>query len=98
MEVPPLIKTKIRFLDAKTRGNVARFINNSCDPNCLLDKPIVNGYLRLVFVANKDIPKGTELTFKYDGYRGVFVCICETCLRKKEAKMSICQSLLYSSG
>lgn len=52
-------------VDATQRGNIARFINHSCDPNCEMQKWIVNGYYRLGIFAKKKIEEGEELTYNY---------------------------------
>lgn len=53
-------------IDAGPKGNLARFINHSCEPNCetLLWK--VGGAHAVGLFAIKDIPTGTELTFNYN--------------------------------
>ncbi len=50
-------------LDGRKRGNVARFINHSCDPNCRAET--IAG--RIWIIARRDIPAGAEITFDY-GY------------------------------
>ncbi len=50
-------------LDGNIPGNRARFLNHSCEPNCVVEK--IDG--RLWIVAARDIPSGEELTFDY-GY------------------------------
>lgn len=50
-------------LDGNKPGNVARFANHSCEPNC----EAVNYRGRIWFVALRDIEPGEELTFDY-GY------------------------------
>ncbi|XP_044272222.1 histone-lysine N-methyltransferase NSD3 [Tribolium madens] len=57
---------KDRMLDAGPKGNVARFMNHSCDPNCETQKWTVNGDTRVGLFAKCDIPAGTELTFNYN--------------------------------
>lgn len=52
-------------VDATQRGNIARFINHSCEPNCEMQKWIVNGYYRLGIFAKKKIEEGDELTYDY---------------------------------
>ena len=48
--------------DAAVGGNVARFINHSCTPNCYID--VVD---RTIWVrAAKNIRKGQELTYDYN--------------------------------
>ena len=54
-----------RMIDAGPRGNWARFINHSCDPNCATEPWIVNGDKRIGIFALRDIAKGEELTFNY---------------------------------
>ena len=54
-----------RMIDAGPRGNIARFMNHSCDPNCETQKWTVNGDTRVGLFALDDIPQGTELTFNY---------------------------------
>ena len=48
-------------IDGGVRGNAARFINHSCDPNC---RSVVEDG-RVFIEAVKDIPEGTELTYDY---------------------------------
>ena len=59
--------------DAMVGGNIARFINHSCTPNC---------YTRVIgdqiwIIAARNIRKGEELTYDYmtDGV-GHIQCIC----------------------
>lgn len=53
------------IIDASNEGNLTRFINHSDQPNlrpvCLVE----NQLLHQVFIANKNISRDTELTFKY---------------------------------
>lgn len=57
---------KNRVIDAGRRGNLSRFINHSCEPNCESQKWTVNGHTRIGIFAIKDIAPGTELTFNYN--------------------------------
>lgn len=54
-----------QILDATRKGNLARFMNHSCSPNCATQKWIVNGQVHIGLFAVKPIPTGTELTFDY---------------------------------
>ena len=54
-----------RMIDAGPKGNIARFMNHSCDPNCETQKWTVNGDTKVGLFAVADIPAGTELTFNY---------------------------------
>lgn len=53
------------IIDAGPKGNLARFMNHSCDPNCETQKWTVNCIHRVGLFAIKDIPVNTELTFNY---------------------------------
>lgn len=55
-----------RVIDAAEQGNIARFMNHSCNPNCETQKWTVSGYTRIGLFALKDVPAGTELvSFKF---------------------------------
>ena len=53
------------FVDATRRGNLSRFMNHSCDPNCETQKWTVCGEVRVGFFARRRIGAGDELTFDY---------------------------------
>uniref|UniRef100_A0A3P8Q1L4 Histone-lysine N-methyltransferase, H3 lysine-36 specific n=1 Tax=Astatotilapia calliptera TaxID=8154 RepID=A0A3P8Q1L4_ASTCA len=57
---------KDRIIDAGPKGNEARFMNHSCQPNCETQKWTVNGDTRVGLFALIDIAAGTELTFNYN--------------------------------
>lgn len=52
-------------IDACYKGNLSRFINHSCEPNCATQKWQVMGEIRVGIFAKRDISKGEELTFDY---------------------------------
>ena len=54
-----------RIIDAGPKGNLARFMNHSCDPNCKTEKWNVGGDIRVGLFSNRIIKKGEELTFNY---------------------------------
>ncbi|KAJ3050921.1 histone methyltransferase set2 [Rhizophlyctis rosea] len=56
-------------IDAYRKGNHARFMNHSCDPNCKLEKWVVGPQMRLGIFAQRDIREGEELTFDYQFQR-----------------------------
>lgn len=68
------------FIDASKQGNVLRYINSSCKPNCgafkwtVEQKPCIG-----VFVEQEPIEEGTELTMYYgkDWGNGSW-CLCGT--------------------
>ncbi|KAG9149163.1 hypothetical protein Leryth_003160 [Lithospermum erythrorhizon] len=69
-------------IDARAKGNLGRFINHSCDPNCRTEKWVVNGEVCIGLFALKNIQKGEELTFDYNYVRvfgaAVKKCVCES--------------------
>jgi histone-lysine N-methyltransferase SETD1 len=56
---------ELTVCDATKQGNVARFINASCDPNCYTKIITLDNTKRIVIYAKKDIPAGTELCYDY---------------------------------
>lgn len=51
--------------DATKQGNVARFINASCEPNCYTKIVPLDGTKRIVIYAKRDISAGEELSYDY---------------------------------
>jgi hypothetical protein len=67
------------YIDAREQSNLARFINHSCDPNCILLRFNVGGYMRNGIFALRDIMPGEFLSYDYhfDTKHGdKFVCRC----------------------
>ncbi|KAJ3704370.1 hypothetical protein LUZ61_008075 [Rhynchospora tenuis] len=52
-------------IDATDKGNIARLINHSCQPNCFARRLAMGATRRLVFVAKENILAGQELTLDY---------------------------------
>ncbi|KAK8204741.1 hypothetical protein IWZ01DRAFT_75361 [Phyllosticta capitalensis] len=48
------------------RGNIARFVNHSCNPNCRMERWTVNGEVRMALFADRFIMTGEELTWHYN--------------------------------
>eukprot|EP00798_Chlamydomonas_sp_ICE-L_P013695 gene13695-19587_t len=72
----------VLVIDANSTGNVARYINHSCDGGNLAIQPVLTGKCRNVFFyyisffAASNIPRGTELTYNYNTkYKGMS-CRC----------------------
>lgn len=68
-------------IDSYRMGNMARFVNHSCQPNCDMQKWKVNGKFRMCLFSKIDIQKGTEITFNYKFKRygedkSVQTCFC----------------------
>jgi len=67
-------------IDGSNRGNIARYINHSCDPNCEVE---ISEDDRIMISAIKKIDPGEELTYDYgDEYFNDFIrpvgCHCGT--------------------
>ncbi|PKS11932.1 hypothetical protein jhhlp_001227 [Lomentospora prolificans] len=58
--------TKSEFVDATKKGNLGRFCNHSCNPNCYVDKWVVGDKLRMGIFVLRKIKAGEELTFNYN--------------------------------
>ena len=76
------------ILDAGRKGNETRFVNHSCEPNCVVEKWHVpqDSESRIVLVANRKINAGEELTYDYnlegfgkDGSGGICYCGAINC-------------------
>ncbi|XP_075652282.1 histone-lysine N-methyltransferase ASHR3 [Castanea sativa] len=52
-------------IDATFKGNASRFLNHSCDPNCVLEKWQVEGEVRVGVFAARSIKIGEPLTYDY---------------------------------
>ncbi|KAI8347651.1 hypothetical protein BD560DRAFT_410925 [Blakeslea trispora] len=53
------------IIDATKKGCLARFINHSCNPNCVTQKWVVGKNMRIGIFTKKAIQAGSELTFDY---------------------------------
>jgi hypothetical protein len=58
--------TKGEFVDATKRGNLGRFCNHSCNPNCFVDKWVVADKLRMGIFVERSVRAGEELVFNYN--------------------------------
>ncbi|KAJ1965494.1 hypothetical protein GGI12_000716 [Dipsacomyces acuminosporus] len=54
-----------KVIDATRKGCIARFINHSCGPNCVLQKWMVAGAVRMGIFVQRPIKRGEEITFDY---------------------------------
>ncbi|KAL7086177.1 hypothetical protein ACP275_14G323400 [Erythranthe tilingii] len=66
-------------IDACAKGNLGRYINHSCDPNCRTEKWMVNGEVCVGLFAVRNIKKGEEVTFDYN-YVRVFGAAAKRCV------------------
>jgi [histone H3]-lysine36 N-trimethyltransferase len=58
--------SKGEFIDATKKGNLGRFCNHSCNPNCYVDKWVVGDKLRMGIFAERHVKAGEELVFNYN--------------------------------
>lgn len=70
------------IIDATRQGNLASFINHSCDPNCKALPWNHKGNDRLFIFALKDIQPRTELTYDYklcyNQSKDTIKCLCKS--------------------
>ena len=57
---------KGEFVDATKKGNLGRFCNHSCNPNCYVDKWVVGDKLRMGIFTERRVKAGEELVFNYN--------------------------------
>ena len=69
-------------IDAYRMGNVARFANHSCSPNCEFQKWTVDGLPRMCMFSLRTIKPGEELTYDYNfqcfNLQAQQPCYCES--------------------
>jgi histone-lysine N-methyltransferase SETD1 len=53
------------IVDGTTRGNVARYINHSCDANCETRIVTVDGAKKITIYAKKNVATGEEICYDY---------------------------------
>lgn len=67
------------FVDGKFKGNLSRFINHSCNPNCELQRWVVRGRTRIGIMAIRDIAENEPLSYDYQfdtREEDTFKCYC----------------------
>lgn len=70
-----------RVVDATLSGGLARYINHSCNPNCVTEIVDVDREYRIIIFAKRRINKGEELSYDYkfdiedDAHK--ISCMCE---------------------
>ncbi len=67
------------WIDGAVGGNDSRFINHSCDPNCVIY--IEPARQRPMIFAQKKIAMGEELSLKYSNDLP-FECLCGVCIKR----------------
>jgi hypothetical protein len=54
------------LIDATQKGNSARFLNHSCEPNCCTQKWLVGSETRVGIFTQRQCKAGEELTYNYN--------------------------------
>ncbi|CAH2071742.1 unnamed protein product, partial [Iphiclides podalirius] len=74
-----------RVVDATLSGGLARYINHSCQPNCVAETVEVDRHLRIIIFAKRRIARGEELAYDYkfdiedDAHKIMCMCGAPNC-------------------
>jgi histone-lysine N-methyltransferase MLL3 len=52
-----------RVVDATLLGGLARYVNHSCDPNCVAEVVQIDRENKILIIANRKILRGEEVSF-----------------------------------
>ncbi|XP_065052603.1 histone-lysine N-methyltransferase 2C-like [Rhopilema esculentum] len=67
-------------IDATLTGGHARYINHSCDPNCVAEVVIIEKMPKIIIISNRKLEKGEELTydykFEFEDDQHKIACLC----------------------
>jgi len=68
------------IIDSTYQGNLARFINHSCDPNCYARIISVENQRKIVIYSKRDIEVGEEISydyqFEFEPEENKIICLC----------------------
>lgn len=68
-----------RVIDATLSGGLARYINHSCNPNCVAETVEVDRDFRIIIFAKRRINRGEEVRFFKLSMKlseTNYVCVC----------------------
>ena len=54
-----------RVIDATLEGGLARYINHSCDPNCVAELVQIERENKILIIANRKILENEEVCFDF---------------------------------
>ncbi|XP_054161923.1 histone-lysine N-methyltransferase 2C-like [Oppia nitens] len=70
-----------RVIDATLSGGLARYVNHSCNPNCVAESVQIDRENKILIIANRKILRGEELTYDYkfdvEDDQHKIPCLCE---------------------
>lgn len=61
-----------RVIDATLFGGLARYVNHSCNPNCVAETVQIDRENKILIIANRKILRGEEVSLKKWSYEIVF--------------------------
>lgn len=64
-----------RVVDATLSGGLARYINHSCNPNCVTETVDVDRELRIIIFAKRRINRGEEVVSLIIKYKRHLFCL-----------------------
>lgn len=50
-----------KVIDATLSGGLARYVNHSCNPNCVTETVQIDRENKILIIANTRIPRGVEV-------------------------------------
>jgi hypothetical protein len=66
------------LIDSRFKGNYARYINHSCDPNSEFKQRWIDGFQRTFIHSIRDIGKNMEITVDYMSEEPHVKCLCKS--------------------
>jgi hypothetical protein len=66
-------------IDGRDRGNIARYINHSHEPNCVLQPWVWKGRKGIAVLSSTTIYSYSEITVQYEKDTAEFFCKCPKC-------------------
>ncbi|ORY45729.1 SET domain-containing protein, partial [Rhizoclosmatium globosum] len=69
---------KSEVIDGCRKGSDARFVNHSCNPNCRIEKWVVNGEYCVGLFTERELEAGEEVTYDYrfESFGDMKKCMC----------------------
>lgn len=82
------------YIDAEYAGNLSRFINHSCEPNCLSEKIEVDGNTRIAIISQRLIKAvSSALNIQFSGNQN-YSPTCLLVFRESKYLLTTCGNLM----